>query len=129
MLEGPAELLWRQVLPDWIDDGIPSSQNFKPTRKDEGRLSTRRSAMMSAQEAYDDHTKQWRSAGTWGVSVAEAKGAGLRAIDDSAMPDSPFAHSYVDFRNLSRGKTDKAAIALKDFAVARGRAYPAAGDS
>jgi hypothetical protein len=28
------ELLYRQVHPSWIDDGVPSSQVFKPTKKD-----------------------------------------------------------------------------------------------
>ena len=41
-LEGVGELLYRQVHPTCIEDGVPSSQVFAPTRKDKGKLSIAR---------------------------------------------------------------------------------------
>jgi hypothetical protein len=35
----PETLLYRHVNQDWVQQGVPSSQTFRPTQKDHGKLS------------------------------------------------------------------------------------------
>ena len=124
-----SEVLRRQVHPGFIDRGSPSSQAFRPTKKDAEQLSTRREAM-TAEAAYRAHVAEGlASAGTWGVSVSEIAGVALRAIDDSALPSVPEHHAYIDFRGCSKGHTERAAKALKRAAVERGCLYSSSENS
>jgi hypothetical protein len=119
-----AETLYRQVHPAFIDGGRPSSQAFKPTPKDEGKLSVRHSPMSPA-EAFEAHVAAgYRTAGTWGVTVSEVRVAGLRAVDDSKTPDAPQAHAYIDFRGLGGSQVTRAAKLLAHSATLRGRLHP-----
>ncbi len=72
-LSDPDELLHRQVHPAFIRNGRVGSQAFKPTPKDEGKLSVSRGAIASAQQAFLLYTEELKlpSAGAWSVSVAE----------------------------------------------------------
>ena len=74
MLDDPEELLFRQVPPSWVDDGEPTSQAFRPTKKDEGELSVALGSLTTPEGAYVHHTLvlKLQSAGTWAVTVAEA---------------------------------------------------------
>ena len=134
-LEDGGESLYRQVHPSWVQDGVPASLAFKPTKKDEGMLSISLGSKVSAKDAYRHHTEDLglASAGTWGVTVSEAAAAGL---DSFAQPlnESP-AHGYIDFRELSRSAIEKAAKILVAKARDRGCLYesdaedPAGGNS
>lgn len=118
------EVLWRQVHPSFVHDGEISSQAFRPTPKDAGKLSVRRQAF-GAERAYHDHLRLgYLTAGTWGVGVGEVEEAAARTVDDSALPDRPESHAYVDYRHLSRRQVETAAKRLKSAAGARGKAYP-----
>jgi hypothetical protein len=118
------EMLFRQVIPEWVEDGVPSSQAFAPTGKDEGCLSIARGSATLAQAAYEHHTTALglRSAGTWGITVGEALDVGLASFDDP-QPDVP-AHGFVDFRGLGRSTVQKKAKLLRARAHTRGRLYP-----
>lgn len=114
------EILRRQVHPNFLDRGQPSSQAFRPTMKDAGCLSTRREAM-SAKDAYETHFAEgFASAGTWGVSVSAANEADCRAVDDSQVAGTPDRHAYIDFRHLSGRQIERSAKALKRNAIERG---------
>jgi hypothetical protein len=117
------EVLRRQVHPSWMDRGSPSSQAFKPTAKDDGQLSVRRESM-SPEDAYRAHVESGlQSVGTWGVSVAEIRGTAGRAVDDSALPDVPEQHAYIDMRAFSPKQSERAAKALKRAALTRDCLY------
>jgi hypothetical protein len=60
--------------------------------------------------------------------VGEVVEVGARAVDDSALPERPEAHAYVDYRHLSRKQTEAAAKRLRAAAAVRGRAYPKADE-
>jgi hypothetical protein len=124
LLNDPSEVLFRQVHPNWIDNGVPSSQAFAPTKKDEGQLSITRGALTTAEAAFKHYTlvQQLESAGTWGISVGEATAAGLDSFDDY-REDVP-AHGFVDFRPLSRKQAERKAKLLAAWARERGRLYP-----
>lgn len=122
-IDDPDELLFRQVHPNWIVDGIPSSQTFNPTKKDEGKLSIALGSKTDAEGAYRHHVEVRRlaSVGTWAVAVGEASRAGRQAFPEPL--DNDPAHGFVDFRGISRGDAEKAAKVLLSYARARGCLY------
>ena len=68
LLADDSEVLFRQVHPKWVHDGVPSSQAFAPTKKDEGMLSITRGSLATAEATYRHYTEVLKkeSAGTWG---------------------------------------------------------------
>ncbi|MDP9411694.1 MAG: hypothetical protein M3P70_14610 [Actinomycetota bacterium] len=130
LVEEPDELLWRQVHPTWVEDGIPTSQAFKPATADEDKPSVARSSVHTAEEAYRWHTEtaERKSVGTWGVEVGECViEARLRVVDDSRAQDAPPtrspAHAYLDFRSHTKGEVKLAGAALLAAALRRGQVY------
>jgi hypothetical protein len=123
-LTDPDEVLFRQVHPSWVHDGVPTSQAFTPTPKDEGELSIARGSLTSAEAAHKHHTtvQKFESVGTWAVTVAEANDAELESFDDD-QPDL-LAHGFVDFRDLGRKEAKRNGILLAAHARERGRLYP-----
>jgi hypothetical protein len=122
-LDHPEELLYRQVHPHWIVDGQPSSQAFKPTKKDEGMLSVALGSKATAEEAFFLHTVGQRlaSAGTWAVTVGEVVAVELSSYEQP-LENNP-AHGFIDFRGLGRGATESKAKLLLAKARARGDVY------
>jgi hypothetical protein len=76
-LDDADELLYRQVHPQWIVDGEPSSQAFKPTKKDEGMLSIALGSQTTAEDAFLHHTQVLKlaSGGTWALLWARSLGS------------------------------------------------------
>ena len=124
LLVEPDELLYRQVHPAFVDNGIPSAQAFTPTKKDGGKLSIARGRLTAAEGAYIHHTSvlELESAGSWGTTVAEVNGSELQAFGEPIIR-SP-AHGFIDFRDLGRGPAEKKAKLLLAHANARGRLHP-----
>jgi hypothetical protein len=128
-LSDPQEILFRQVHPSFLRDGRPSSQAFRPTKKDGGELSVARGCFTTAQDAYEHHTEKLglQSAGTWGVLVGECLEADLKTFGDpigadrAAVPDA--AHAFIDFRNLSGSQVEARGAKLVRHANQRGSLY------
>jgi hypothetical protein len=118
------EALYRQVHPSWIADGVPSSQAFKPSKKDAGMLSIALGSKTTPEGAFVHHTQVLKreSVGTWAVTVAETTEADLRSCEQP-LDDSP-AHGFIDFRGLGRGQTEARAKLLLGKARDRGRLHP-----
>lgn len=125
-LSNPDELLHRQVHPNFVDDGRPTSAAFRPTRKDEGCLSVDRDTIATAEKSFRLHTeeKQLDSAGTWSVSVGECNMLDLCGYE-AELEDNP-AHCCVDFSESTRSQVRKCSKKLKKKALARGKTYPKA---
>jgi hypothetical protein len=125
------ELLLRQVHPSWMRDGRPSSQAWRPTKKDEGLLSVARGSLTSPQAAFEHHTQQKKlaSIGTWAATVGECQTAGLTTYPDpeEAKPTvaADPAHAVVDFRGCSNSQVEARAVRLSRCAAERGCLYPA----
>lgn len=127
-LTDKAELLFRQVHPNWLNDGQPSSQAFKPTLKDEGKLSTARAAKTTPEAAFVHHTDTLglQSAGTWAVSVEEieATPVPLEAYGDPVTePTVDPAHAFIEYPDDRKLVETKAKI-LRAKARDRGRLHP-----
>jgi len=94
------ELLYRQIHPNWVDDGKPSSQAFRPTQKDKGMLSIAQGSKTTAEGAYRHYTevRKLASAGSWAVTVGETVEADLGCFADPQVDDPN--HGFIDFRGL-----------------------------
>lgn len=131
------ELLWRQIHPRRISDGMISSEAFEPGRSDDKRLSCSRESKTSAKEAFEHYTTQAEltSAGSAAIAVGEVESdeptvegnpavPSLRAVDDSgnSSPSNPLppGHTYVDFRPLGSSRITKKAKQLAFYAMRRG---------
>jgi hypothetical protein len=127
-LTDQAELPLRQVHPNWLKEGQPSSQAFKPTPKDEGKLSTARGAKTTPENAFVRHTDTLglQSAGTWAASVeeVEATPVPLEAYGDPVTEPAPDpAHAFIEYPDDRKIVETKAKI-LRAKAGDRGRLHP-----
>ena len=68
-----SSLMLRQIHPSFIKQGQITSQAFRPTTKDNLKLSVYDHDMISAEKAYEHYTKKLvkSSAGVMAVSVKE----------------------------------------------------------
>lgn len=84
----PGTLLFRQVNPAWTKLGRVSSQAFKPTPKDRGRLSAYDGDRITAENSWRHYALELghRSVGVLAVTVGEC---GSRGLAVEADPD-PF---------------------------------------
>lgn len=131
LMSDPEEILWRQVNPAFVHGGTITSQAFRPTPTDKGRLSVSRSSVETAEDAYKFFTQILRrsSAGSWSVSFSEVQGAGSRAIFDAEAvtapppPCSP-GHSSVDYRPFGSSAIKRIGAELALKADKRGRQHP-----
>jgi hypothetical protein len=129
------EILLRQVHPSFIQEGRVSSQAFRPTPKDQKKLSVNRSSLIEAREAFIFYTerKKLASAGVWGVSVREVTEiAGLNIEEDPITdpPEDP-SHSLIDFSGIdSENKIKPISSKLAEKARTRGSLFsPADAES
>ena len=119
-------LLYRMVSPSFMKDGLVISPAFKPTRKDNGRLSVYDGDQISAREAYEHYTSPppglgQRAVGALAITVAECESLNL-AVSSDPLPGFP-EHAAIDFTGLSGNRSKLTAGELNDFANARGWQY------
>lgn len=116
-------LLYRQVHPSWIQEGRPTSQTFKPTPKDNGKLSTYDGDAIGPQSFWEHFTGTLRfsSMGVLGLTVGEFKAEDLTASCDP-LPDFP-QHVGVDFQAFNGSQVEKKSKRLRNIAIVRGWLY------
>lgn len=120
-------LLFRQVNPSWMKLGRVTSQAFKPTPKDRGRLSTYDGDRMTAENAWRHYTMELGccSVGVLSVTVGECKARSLPVESDPL----PFPeHVVIRFDGCSRAQVEKNAKHMKTIAVRRGWQYQVQSD-
>lgn len=118
-------LLHRQVNPGFIQaDGVSSqvfsvtSQTFKPTPKDEQKLSVYNGEKYTAEDSYVHFTGEgYSSAGVLSLTVSECEAESLPAVEDNKPFDG---HAHIDFNGLTGSSTEKKAKKLKKYALERG---------
>ena len=117
----PETPLYRQVNESWLQQGVPSSQTFRPTQKDNGKPSVYDGDIIfSAEASYLHWTQDLKltSDGVLAVTEAECSGKNLPAVTDGI--DFP-AHATIDFTGCaSTGEIKRLAGELTKLAVARG---------
>jgi hypothetical protein len=128
-LTDEAEVLFRQVHPTFYENGVPSSQPFKPTEKDENLLSLDRSSLTSPAASHDAYVASGlMSSAVYGLSVGEFE---TQSIDCRADPieakegqSKNVAHSVADFSPHKTSQQKNIAKRLKLKAISRGRLHP-----
>lgn len=118
----PDTLLYRQIHPNFIQNGRPTTQAFRPTPKDENQLSVYDGDKIQPQASWQHYTDVLKlsSAGVMAVTNAECSAQSLPVIADG----KPFAeHCSIDFSSLKKSAVEKAAKVLAACAVARGWQY------
>ena len=111
-------LLHRQINPAWVQDGQVTSQAFRPTPKDERKLSVYDGDQIGPDAAFAHFTGVLglKSVGVLSVSVAECRAVELDAVADPA----PFPkHAVIDFGELPEKKVKTKGKLLKARAVDR----------
>ena len=115
-------LLYRMISPSFIQNGFSISPAFKPTRKDNGRLSVYEGDQIGPQDAYEHYASLgYQAVGVLAVSVAECESLDL-AVTPDPLPGFP-EHTTIDFTTLSRKDIEIASRALRERANARGWQY------
>lgn len=115
-------LLLRQIHPTFLQNGRATSQAFRPTPKDESKLSVYDGGLIDPPTAWEHYTKSLAlpSAGVMGVTVAECSVLGLQALSDPV----PFLqHVTIDFSAYSKNQIEKKAKLLQVKAQTRGWLY------
>ena len=115
-------LLLRQVNPSWMREGRPTSQAFKPSAKDHGRLSVYDSSLITAQEAWLHYTQKLGliSVGVIAVSCDECAALELPVEPDPA----PFpSHVVIHFTGYTNSQIKSRARLLSEFAAKRDWQY------
>lgn len=123
------EVLFRQIHPKFIEDGLPTSQPFRPTRKDNGRLSVDRSALTSASDSFALFIATGStSTAVYGLTVGECGAEKLPCsadpIESSSTAAANAAHAFVDFNDHSDGQWKNISKRLKRKAIERGQLHP-----
>ena len=131
-LTDSSELLFRQINPKWlVDDGVPSSMSFVPSRHDTDCLSVDRSACTDAAASYRFFTSSppaglgLNSSGVWALTVDEVSKVNLAAFSDpepASADEIPanHAHAVIDFEGMSGNQQKNISRRLKVFATERG---------
>lgn len=115
-------LLLRQIHPGFLQNGRPSSQAFRPTPKDEQRLSVYDGDKISPSDAWEHYSNILclESFGVMAVSVPECSDLELPVLPDP----KPFPeHVLIDFSAHGKSAIEKRAKQLKVKAEARGWLY------
>ena len=119
-------LLLRQIHPYFIKLGRPTSAAFRPTPKDEQKLSVYDGDMITPAAAFAHYRgRKLDSVGVLAVSVEECTSQDLTARS-SPMEDFP-EHAEIDFRGLGGNQCEKKGKKLREAAVNRGWLHRAEG--
>lgn len=128
-LDKPEEVLFRQIHPNWIDDGVPASIGFVPSEKDQDKLSVDRSSITDAESSHALYTSQgYKSDAVYGVAVGEFEEQGINCFSDPIKGNDNtienLAHAYADYSAHTPSQQKKRAQLIKRKALARGQLYP-----
>ena len=118
----PETELLRQVHPEFVQQGQPSSQVFRPTPKDRKLLSVYDGDQISPGEAFEHYTSRLglSSVGVLVVTVDECETCELNPRPD---PETFPEHAVIDFSEYGENEIRKRAKQLKTFAMNRGWLY------
>lgn len=116
----PETLLYRQIHPSFVQNDRPTSQAFRPTPKDENKLSAYDGDKIQPQASWEHYTGKLglASSGVMAITNAECTAQSLIVTADG----TPFPeHCSIDFSGLTKEPDiKKAAKNLQASAIQRG---------
>jgi hypothetical protein len=112
-------LLWRQIHPDFVQNGFASSVMFRPNESDKGLMSVYDGDLIDAASSWVHYTtvSNKKSIGVTGLTVDECLSEGLSARSD---PESFAEHAVVDFTAVTENQWRSKSKKLQAKALARG---------
>lgn len=115
-------LLLRQIHPSFVQDGRVTSQAFRPTPKDQNRLSVYDGDQIDAPGAWHHYTESLghRSVGVMAVTVSECTAEALKVEPD---PEPFPEHAVIDFSGFEKKAVEKKAKKLRIKAAERDWLY------
>lgn len=113
-------MLLRQIHPNFVQNDKVSSQAFRPTTKDNERLSVYDGDRFTAISSYQHYTANHKSVGVMGVTIEECSVLGLIIQDD---PSEFPGHAVIDFSGLTKTAIEKKSKQLKVVASQRNWLY------
>lgn len=117
-------LLLRQVNPGFIQNGRVTSQAFRPTPKDENKLSVYDGDRITPEDSWRHFTLNaaCHSAGVMAVSQRQCSELNVPVIADGI----PFPeHAYLNFSDMRKGEIERKAKVLASKAKERSWLYQA----
>ena len=111
-------LLLRQIHPSFVKLGRVTSQAFRPTPKDEHKLSVYDGDLITPAAAWQHYrARNLESVGVLAVTVAECQNENLQV---HSSPELFLEHAEIDFIGLSSNACERTGKKLKGAAEARG---------
>jgi len=118
-----ATLLFRQIHPNFVQDGFASSLPFRPNPSDQGLMSVYNGDLITAEASWRHYTTtdfKRQSAGVTALAVDECEAEGLPPRCDPV----PFLeHAVVDFTGVDEKHWRTKSKKLQAKALARGWTY------
>ena len=116
-MNGSTPLL-RQIHPSFVKLGRITSQAFRPTPKDEHKLSVYDGDLITPAAAWQHYrTRNLESAGVLAVTVGECQNEDLPV---RSSPEHFLEHAEIDYTGLSSNECERKGKKLKGAAEARG---------
>lgn len=116
-------LLLRQIHPSFVKNGRVTSQAFRPTPKDEHKLSVYDGDLINAEASWIHYrSRKLESSGVTAVTVEEC------SKEDLIVRSSPEVfpeHAEIDFLGCKPNECEKKSKRLRNAAVVRGWLYQA----
>lgn len=115
-------VLLRQIHPSFVQAGFATSQAFRPTPKDQSKLSVYDGDLITPEASFLHYTGALRlaSTGTTGLSVDECLAEELQVFPD---PEPFPEHAIIDFTGLTDGQCRTKSKKLQAKAQVRGWLY------
>lgn len=119
-----ATIVYRQIHPSFVQAGTPTSQAFRPTPKDESKLSVYDGDLTTVENAFQHYVNELSlsSVGVMGLTVAECAAVSLAVCSD---PDPFPEHAVINFCGLTDKDCRTKSKKLQVKAVQRGWLYRA----
>lgn len=114
-----ATIVYRQIHPSFVQAGFPTSQAFRPTLKDESKLSVYDGDQITPENLFNHyvHELSLSSVGVMGLTVAECAAESLAVRSDPVhFPE----HAIIDFSELTDKDCRTKSKKLQSKAVQRG---------
>ena len=114
-----ATIVYRQIHPSFVQAGFPTSQAFRPTPKDESKLSVYDGDLITAENAFQHYINQLglSSVGVMGLTVSECAAESLAVYSE---PIRFREHAVIDFSELTDKVCRNVSKYLQAKAVQRG---------
>lgn len=128
-LSNPDEVLFRQIHPNFMQNGKPASDRFKPQPNDAGMMSLDRETLTTAKASHELYISTGRqSSAVFGVSVGEFNEENIPCQDDplaatASTPANP-AHALADYSRYDEKEQKNISKRLHRKAISRGQLHP-----